>query len=81
MYPKAGCGQATSTTSAIHLPLHKWFLAIYLFATDKRGCSALSLAQELEIRYHAAWLTHNFIFRRAYEKSFRIYDMMKKFFS
>ena len=36
-------------------PLHKWFLAIYLMSSDKRGCSALRLKRELLIAYDTAW--------------------------
>jgi len=40
-------------------PLTKWFLAIYLMSTDKRGCSALRLKRELGIAYDTAWtMTH-----------------------
>jgi len=36
-------------------PLRKWFLAIYLMGSDKHGCSALRLKQELKIAYDTAW--------------------------
>jgi transposase-like protein len=40
-------------------PLTKWFMAIYLMSTDKRGCSALRLKKELGIAYDTAWtITH-----------------------
>ena len=39
-----------------HLPLHKWFWAIYLVGTDKRGCSATLLARFIEVHYKTAWL-------------------------
>jgi transposase-like protein len=35
--------------------LRKWFLAIYLMGSDKRGCSALRLKRELKIAYDTAW--------------------------
>lgn len=54
-----------------HLPLRKWFLALYLFATDKRGRSALSLSRELEIGYRAAWLMLHKIRHRMGERDFR----------
>ena len=38
-----------------HLPLTKWFWAIYLVACDKRGISALTLAGKLEVSYKTAW--------------------------
>ena len=45
----AKCRHQTSLTANTvmhrsHLPLHKWFWAIYLVACDKRGISALALA-------------------------------------
>ena len=39
-----------------HLPLRKWFWAIYLVGTDKRGCSATLLERLLEVHYKTAWL-------------------------
>jgi len=39
-----------------HLPLKKWFWAIYLVGTDKRGCSATLLGQLLNVHYQTAWL-------------------------
>ncbi len=38
-----------------HLPLWKWFWAIYMIGTDKRGCSAKHLERMLEIPYSTAW--------------------------
>jgi transposase-like protein len=38
-----------------HLPLEKWFWAIYLMCSDKRGHSALQLSKEIEISYKSAW--------------------------
>ncbi|MEW6082266.1 MAG: IS1595 family transposase [Bacillota bacterium] len=35
--------------------LQKWFWAIYLVASDKRGCSALSLKRHLRVSYQTAW--------------------------
>lgn len=32
-----------------HLPLRKWFLAIFLITHDKRGYSAMQLAHELKV--------------------------------
>jgi transposase-like protein len=39
-----------------HLPLRKWFWAIYLVGTDKRGCPATLLERYLEVDYKTAWL-------------------------
>ena len=36
--------------------LTKWFLAIYLIASDKRGVSAMKLAKEIAVTYKTAWL-------------------------
>ncbi|MDR1734060.1 MAG: IS1595 family transposase [Oscillospiraceae bacterium] len=38
-----------------HLPLRKWFWAIYIAATDKRGVSALYLQKHLHTAYNSAW--------------------------
>lgn len=51
--------QTTLTANTVmhrtHLPLTKWFLAIYLVACDKRGISALALAAKIEVSYETAW--------------------------
>lgn len=40
-----------------HLPLRKWFWAIFLMATSKKGISMLYLQRQLGIKtYRAAWL-------------------------
>ena len=36
-------------------PLVKWFWAIYLVATDKRGLSALALSRKIDIGLKCAW--------------------------
>jgi transposase-like protein len=38
-----------------HVPLTKWFLAIYLFAQDKGGASATRLSKLLGINYPTVW--------------------------
>lgn len=38
-----------------HTPLLEWFVAIFLVAFDKRGISALLLAEELGLHYRTAW--------------------------
>jgi transposase-like protein len=55
------CGSQTSLTAhtlfhRTHLPLRKWFWAIYLVVTDKRGCSAKRLETLLNVHYVTAWL-------------------------
>src|SRR5918912_715198 len=42
-----------------HLPLHKWFLAVYLIVESKKGISANQLKRSLGVAYKTAWyLTH-----------------------
>lgn len=60
LYECSSCGHQTSLTAGtiMHktkLPLLVWFWAIYLVAHDKRGRSALSLAQVLSLNYRTAW--------------------------
>lgn len=38
-----------------HLPLWKWFLAIYLMIESKKGISACQVQRTLEITYKTAW--------------------------
>jgi len=38
-----------------HLPLTKWFLAIYLICSSKKGVSAKQLQRQLSTSYEAAW--------------------------
>jgi hypothetical protein len=54
------CRRQTSITSSTlfhgsHIPLVKWFLAIYLVAQDKGGISTKRLAKHLEMHYATAW--------------------------
>jgi transposase-like protein len=64
LYQCKHCTHQTSVTAGTIMdktqtPLKKWFLAIYLISTDKRGCSALRLKRELGIAYDTAWtMTH-----------------------
>jgi transposase-like protein len=42
-----------------HLPLWKWFLAVYLMGESKKGISAKQLQRMLKVSYKAAWyLSH-----------------------
>ena len=59
-YQCAKCRHQTSLTAntvmhRTHLPLTKWFWAIYLVACDKRGISALTLAGRISVSYETAW--------------------------
>jgi transposase-like protein len=38
-----------------HLPLWKWFLAVYLMAESKKGISANQIKRSLKISYKTAW--------------------------
>src|SRR5215204_564727 len=38
-----------------HLPLHKWFLAVYLIVESKKGISANQLKRSLGVTYKTAW--------------------------
>lgn len=38
-----------------HLPLWKWFLAVYLMAESKKGISANQLKRSLKVSYKTAW--------------------------
>ena len=38
-----------------HLPLRKWFMAIYLMCESKKGVSALQLKRTLGVAYKTAW--------------------------
>ena len=38
-----------------HLPLHKWFLAVYLIVESKKGVSANQLRRSLGVTYKTAW--------------------------
>ncbi len=38
-----------------HLPLHKWFYAMFLFSTSRHGVAAMELKRQLDIPYKTAW--------------------------
>ena len=55
-----GCGYQFSVTSGTimhdtHLPLRKWFVAIYLMCDSRKGVSANQLKQQLNVAYKTAW--------------------------
>ena len=55
------CRHQTSVTAhtifhRTHVPLKKWFWAIFLVGTDKRGCSAKRLEKLIGVHYETAWL-------------------------
>jgi len=59
------CGRQTSVVSGTifqssNVPLPKWFLAIYLCASDKGGISAMRLSKELDV----SWITANRMLRK-----------------
>lgn len=55
-----GCHYQFSVTSGTimhdsHLPLRKWFLAIYLMVESRKGMSANQLKRTLGVNYRTAW--------------------------
>lgn len=63
-YDCGSCGYQFSVTAGTmfhdsHLPLKKWFIAVYLMTESKKGISALQLKRTLNVAYRTAWyLTH-----------------------
>lgn len=61
LYQCTACKHQTSLTAGTVMhrtrtPLVKWFWAIYLLSTDKRGHSALALSRKLDIGHKCAWM-------------------------
>jgi transposase-like protein/ribosomal protein L37AE/L43A len=61
LYQCKACKHQTSLTAGTVMhktrtPLVKWFWAIYLLSTDKRGYSALALSRKLNIGIKCAWM-------------------------
>ena len=61
LYQCTDCNHQVSVTAGtvMHktkVPLLKWFLALILVATDKRGCSALTIQRHIKVNYKTAWL-------------------------
>lgn len=60
LYQCSACRHQASVTAGTlfhksHIPLRKWFWAIYLITQDKRGVSAWYLSDALPLRYETAW--------------------------
>jgi len=73
------CRHQTSVTvntifHRTHVPLRKWFWAIYLVGSDKRGCSAKRLEKLINVHYATAWLIIHKI-RRAMKNRDSLYKM------
>ena len=54
------CGKQFSVTAGTpmhgtHLPLHVWYLAMYLILASSKGISAVKLGEQLGIQYRTAW--------------------------
>ena len=58
-----------------HLPLTKWFLAIYLICSAKKGVSSKQLQRQLDVTYKTAWYMAHRIRLAMQEDS----DFCKKF--
>jgi transposase-like protein len=55
-----GCGYQFSATAGTifhdsHLPLPKWFVAVYLMCESKKGISANQLKRTIKVSYKTAW--------------------------
>lgn len=60
VYDCRSCGYQFSVTSGTifhdtHLPLNKWFVAIYLIVESKKGISANQIKRVLGVSYKTAW--------------------------
>lgn len=56
----SACKGAFSVTAGTpmvhtHLPLPKWFLAIFLIATSSKGVSAMVISRQIDVSYKTAW--------------------------
>jgi transposase-like protein/IS1 family transposase len=59
-YDCGSCGYQFSATSGTilhdtHLPLPKWFVAVYLMVESKKGISANQMKRTLNVSYKTAW--------------------------
>lgn len=60
MYQCRTCSHFNSPTAGTifhktRTSLQRWFLGIFLIASDKRGCSALLLSKQIGVDYDTAW--------------------------
>ena len=67
------CKQQTSLTHGTvfvdtKLPLHTWFLAIYLLTQHKNGISAMALRRQLGVSYNTAWLVKHKLMQAMVER-------------
>ena len=88
LYDCQACRRQTSVTagtvfhrSKVSLPL--WFWAIHLMAIDKRGVAALTLARQLGVAYHTAWLLHHKIQQAMVERNgqYKLGGLMERTYS
>lgn len=76
MYKCKGCRERFTVTiktmfEGSHIPLRKWFIAIYIFSLHKKGVSSHQLASDLGITQKSAWFMLSRI-RKAFEPKKRI---------
>jgi len=78
------CRQQPSVTAGTifhrtHTPLRKWFWAIYLVGSDKRGYSAKRLEKMIGVHYATAWLIIHKIRKamRDRDASYRLFDVIE----
>lgn len=79
LYQCKACTHQTSVTAGTIMdktrtPLVKWFFAMYLMSSDKRGISALALKSKLGVSYTTAWTMSNKI-RHAMGKRDESYEL------
>jgi len=61
LFQCTSCNYQASVTAGTVLhktrvSLLKWFIALFLVATDKRGCAALTVQRHIDVNYKTAWL-------------------------
>jgi transposase-like protein len=71
MYKCKNCRERYTVTvqtmfEGSHIPLRKWFIAMYIFSSHKKGISSHQLARDLGITQKSAWFVLGRI-RNAYE--------------